>query len=199
MRTFGVMYDHTFSKLANHQIRHQATHKVGCQPGACIWSFQYSSGVCVGMYGLTYSRITPEETVYLCCSIWWCGWGCLHGYVLINMMSWNSISNVYHHKWGNGGGAVCRFLTVFTDVSNIIYEAQPQLGEKPLTSLAMISNPPCRFPQNTSLSLPGPRLQFQRSVHPAKQNRHYYEVTDGSVVNTSISGTWKFVVNTLVS
>ena len=30
------MYDHTFSKLANHQSRHQATHKVGCQPGDCI-------------------------------------------------------------------------------------------------------------------------------------------------------------------
>ena len=26
-----------FSKLANHQIRHQARHKVGCQPGDCIW------------------------------------------------------------------------------------------------------------------------------------------------------------------
>ena len=50
-RTFGVMYDHTFSKLANHQIRHQATpeiyllvneflatHKVDCQPGDCIRS-----------------------------------------------------------------------------------------------------------------------------------------------------------------
>ena len=24
------MYDHTFSKFANPQIRHQATHKVGC-------------------------------------------------------------------------------------------------------------------------------------------------------------------------
>ena len=33
MRTFSVMYDHNFSTLANHQIRHQATHKVGCQPG----------------------------------------------------------------------------------------------------------------------------------------------------------------------
>ena len=43
VRTFGVMYDHIFPKLANHQIQHQATHKVGCQPG-----------VCVGMYGLTY-------------------------------------------------------------------------------------------------------------------------------------------------
>ena len=27
-----------FSKLANHQIRHQVTHKVGCQHGDCIWS-----------------------------------------------------------------------------------------------------------------------------------------------------------------
>ena len=25
-----------FSKIANHQLRHQATHKVGCQPGDCI-------------------------------------------------------------------------------------------------------------------------------------------------------------------
>ena len=25
-----------FSKLANHQIRHQATHKMDCQPGDCI-------------------------------------------------------------------------------------------------------------------------------------------------------------------
>ena len=28
-----VMYDHNLSKLVNHQIRHQATHKVGCQCG----------------------------------------------------------------------------------------------------------------------------------------------------------------------
>ena len=27
-----------FYKLANHHIRHQAIHKVGCQPGDCIWS-----------------------------------------------------------------------------------------------------------------------------------------------------------------
>ena len=27
------MYDHTFYKLANQQIRHQAPHKVGSQPG----------------------------------------------------------------------------------------------------------------------------------------------------------------------
>ena len=54
------MYDHTFSKLANHQIRHQATNKVGCQPGDCIWPLQSSSGVCVGMYGLIYSLYHPQ-------------------------------------------------------------------------------------------------------------------------------------------
>ena len=27
-----------FSKLANHQIRHQATYKVVSHPGGCIWS-----------------------------------------------------------------------------------------------------------------------------------------------------------------
>ena len=27
-----------FLKLVNRQIRHQATHKVGCQPGDCMWS-----------------------------------------------------------------------------------------------------------------------------------------------------------------
>ena len=35
-KDIGVMYDYTFSKLANHQIRHQATQKVGCQPGDCM-------------------------------------------------------------------------------------------------------------------------------------------------------------------
>ena len=49
------MYDNTFSKFAIHQIRHQATHKVGCQPGDYIWSLESSSGLCVGMYELTYS------------------------------------------------------------------------------------------------------------------------------------------------
>ena len=50
------MYDHTYTC----QIRHQATHKMGCQPGVCMWSLQYSSGVQVGIYGLTYSLMTPE-------------------------------------------------------------------------------------------------------------------------------------------
>ena len=49
-----------FSKVANHQIRHQATHKVGCPPVDCIWSVQSSTGVCVGMYGLTYSLYHPQ-------------------------------------------------------------------------------------------------------------------------------------------
>ena len=38
VRTFGIMYDHAFSKLSNHQIRHQAAHIVGCQPGYSISS-----------------------------------------------------------------------------------------------------------------------------------------------------------------
>ncbi len=38
------MYDHTFSELPNHQIRHQATDKVGCQPGDCMWSLYISHG-----------------------------------------------------------------------------------------------------------------------------------------------------------
>ena len=65
MRTlFSVMYEHTFSKLANHQIRHQVTHTVGGQPGDCIWSLQSSSGICVGLYGLIYSFYQPR--VYIC-------------------------------------------------------------------------------------------------------------------------------------
>ena len=49
-----------YSKLANHQIRHQATHKVGYLPGDCIRSFWPSSVVCVGVYGLTYSLYRPK-------------------------------------------------------------------------------------------------------------------------------------------
>ena len=36
-------------------------HKVGCQPGDCVWSFYSSSEVCVGMYGLTYSLYHPPR------------------------------------------------------------------------------------------------------------------------------------------
>ena len=61
VRTFSVMYDHPFSKFSNHPIRHKATHKVGCQPGDCIWLLRSSSGVCTGMYGLTYSLYYPRE------------------------------------------------------------------------------------------------------------------------------------------
>ena len=38
VKTYGVMYDHTFSELPNHQIIHQATHiQLRGQPGDCIW------------------------------------------------------------------------------------------------------------------------------------------------------------------
>ena len=40
------MYGHSVSKLANHQIRHQATHKVGCQPGDCMFTLIFLWGLC---------------------------------------------------------------------------------------------------------------------------------------------------------
>ena len=46
VRTFGVMYDHAFSKTCKSPDQTEATHKVDCQPGDCIWSLQFSSGVC---------------------------------------------------------------------------------------------------------------------------------------------------------
>ena len=52
------MYDHTFSKLANLQIR-QGSHKSGLSAGDCIWPLQFSSRVCVGIYGLTCSLYHP--------------------------------------------------------------------------------------------------------------------------------------------
>ena len=59
-----------FSKLANHQIKHQVTQKVGCQPGDCIWSLYSSSGVCVGMYGLTHS-LYHLQGVYSLQQLYW--------------------------------------------------------------------------------------------------------------------------------
>ena len=38
-----------FFKLENSQIRHHPTHKMGCQPGVCIWSLE-----------VTYSLMTLE-------------------------------------------------------------------------------------------------------------------------------------------
>ena len=59
IRAFDVMYDHTFSKIGNHQSGIRPHIKVGWQPGDCIWSPQFSSGVCVGIYGITYSLYHP--------------------------------------------------------------------------------------------------------------------------------------------
>ena len=39
--------------------------KVGCQPGDCIWSLQFSSGVCVGIYGITYSLYHPQGSLFI--------------------------------------------------------------------------------------------------------------------------------------
>ena len=46
------MYDHTFYKLANQQTRHQATHKMGCQPGDFAYGyFIFLRGLC-GTYSV---------------------------------------------------------------------------------------------------------------------------------------------------
>ena len=45
-----------FPLLANHQDRHQATSKMGCQPGDCMWPLQFSPGVCTVMYMYGRSR-----------------------------------------------------------------------------------------------------------------------------------------------
>ena len=37
-KDFGVMYDLDFYKLLNHQMRLEATHRMGSQTGHCIWS-----------------------------------------------------------------------------------------------------------------------------------------------------------------
>ena len=55
------MYDHTFYKLPNQQIRHQATHKVGCQPEDFAYGHvnlpQGFVWVCMGQYT---HFVTPE-------------------------------------------------------------------------------------------------------------------------------------------
>ena len=48
--------------FADHQIRHRAACKMGSQPGDCRWPLYSDSGVCVGIYGLTYSLYNPNET-----------------------------------------------------------------------------------------------------------------------------------------
>ena len=53
-----------FSKLANHQIRHQAKGKMDCQTGDCWWSLWSSSVVCVAMYWLIYSLYHPQHDVW---------------------------------------------------------------------------------------------------------------------------------------
>ena len=50
------MYDHTFLNLQiTRSDIYEATHKVGCQPGDCIYGHVNLPQGCVGMYGLTYS------------------------------------------------------------------------------------------------------------------------------------------------
>ena len=50
-------------RLPNHQIRHQATCKVGSQPGDCRWPFNLPQES-VGIYGLEYSW-SPERILHI--------------------------------------------------------------------------------------------------------------------------------------
>ena len=54
------MYDHIFSKLAHHQIRHEATHKVACRPVIAYGHFNLPQGVKWVCMGLTYPLYYPE-------------------------------------------------------------------------------------------------------------------------------------------
>ena len=64
--------------LANHQIRHQATCKVGCQTGDCKWLLNLPQEFlwvpC--MYGLTYSLYHPRgyKDKKKCNSYQYCSW-----------------------------------------------------------------------------------------------------------------------------
>ena len=57
------MYNHIifsfFFRIASHQIRHEATCKVGCQTGGCRWPLWSSKGVCLSVHGSTYSLYPP--------------------------------------------------------------------------------------------------------------------------------------------
>ena len=64
------MYDYTFSKLANHQIRHHATYKVDGQPGDCMYSrFTLPQGLCgyvwVNILTLLPLRGTSNKSQYI--------------------------------------------------------------------------------------------------------------------------------------
>ena len=60
---YGLPYTHFYHpEGANQQIRHQATHKVGCQPGDFAYGhINLPNRQCVHIYGLTFFHfITPE-------------------------------------------------------------------------------------------------------------------------------------------
>ena len=55
VRTFGVMYAHTFSNLANHQLEHQRNTEWVVSLVTAYDHFNLpASSVCVGIWGLTY-------------------------------------------------------------------------------------------------------------------------------------------------
>ena len=57
VRPFGFICCNTLLQIADHLIRHQAVKLSVCD---CKWPFHLPKGLCIGMFGLTYSLYTPE-------------------------------------------------------------------------------------------------------------------------------------------
>ena len=120
------MYDHTFCKLANYQIGHQATHKVCCRPGDCICSLQSSSGVCVGTYGLTYSLYHPRGcSLLVMTSTIFFNMKCT--YLIIGHM-WVCVCVV--DTWSQQGHPVSRILSKFAN-HQIRHQVTHKVGCQP--------------------------------------------------------------------
>ena len=54
-----------FHVVANQQVRHLDTHKAGSDSLVIAVSTLFPSGVCVGIYGLTYSLINRRRVVFI--------------------------------------------------------------------------------------------------------------------------------------
>ena len=83
-----------FSVLANHQVRHQATHNVGCQPGDCRGPVNLPQGfvwTCI-MYELTYSLYhtcgrAPKKVPW---GYMFCSWSRCHGFEQVRI-TWGAV------------------------------------------------------------------------------------------------------------
>ena len=129
------MYDHTLSKLANDQIRHQATHKVGCQPGDFIavnscfllpitmqskWKLKYCN-MCIirpnfGISNLFSQTLKQFERPVSKCSYWYDHKGIMRSSTVpiipcSNIMQYLALSCSSVHE--TGSAAYCSRQNVF--------------------------------------------------------------------------------------